>query len=88
MTVCATIDRGHVCAASKRLRKRGALCPLRARVGEVCVSWMSSQERRERERERRASQRRLAGLFGLAMMGPIQEPDWITSAVIRDSFRR
>ena len=88
MTVCATIDRGHVCAASKRLRKRGALCPLRAPVGDVCVSWMSSQERRETERERRASQRRLAGLFGLAMMGPIQEPDWITSAVIRDSFRR
>ncbi len=71
MTVCATIDRGTTCAASKRLRKRGALCPLRAPVGDVCVSWMSSQERREREQERRASQRRLAGLFGLAMRGVI-----------------
>ena len=71
MTVCATIDRGMTCAASKRLRKRGALCPLRAPVGEVCVVWMSSQERREMERERRASRQRLAAVFGLAMMGSI-----------------
>ena len=71
MTVCATIDRGTTCAASKRLRKRGALCPLRARVGEACEVWMSSRERREMERERRASRQRLAGVFGLAMMGSI-----------------
>jgi hypothetical protein len=51
MTVCATIDRGTTCAAAKRLRKRGALCPLRARVGEACVWFASSQERREMERE-------------------------------------
>ena len=71
MTVCATIDRGTTCAASKRLRKRGALCPLRARVGDVCGVFVSSKERREMERERRASRQRLAGVFGLAMMGSI-----------------
>lgn len=71
MTVCATIDRGTTCAASKRLRKRGALCPLRARVGEACGVFVSSQERREMERERRASRQRLAAVFGLAMMGSI-----------------
>ena len=67
MNVCATINRGTTCAASKRLRKRGALCPLRARVGEVCVVFVSSKERREMEQERRASRRRLAAVFGLAM---------------------
>jgi hypothetical protein len=66
VTVCATIDRGMTCAASKRLRKRGALCPLRAPVGEVCVVWMSSQERREMERERRASRQRVASLLAMA----------------------
>ena len=71
MTVCATIDRGSTCAASKRLRKRGALCPLRAPVGDVCVWFVSSQERREMERERRASRHRLAGLFALAAMGSV-----------------
>ena len=67
MTVCATINRGSTCAASKRLRKRGALCPLRAPVGEVCVWFVSSQERREMERERRESRQRVATL--LAMTG-------------------
>lgn len=71
MTVCATINRGSTCAASKRLRKRGALCPLRAPVGDVRVWFVSSHERREMERERRASQRRLAGLFALAAMGSV-----------------
>ena len=71
MTVCATINRGSTCAASKRLRKRGALCPMRAPVGDVCERFVSSQERREMERERRASQRRLAGLFALAAMGSV-----------------
>jgi len=66
MTVCATIGRGTTCAASKRLRKRGALCPLRAPVGEVCAVWMSSQERREMERERRASRQRVASLLAMA----------------------
>ena len=66
MTVCATIDRGTTCAAAKRLRKRGALCPLRARVGEACVWFASSQERREMERERRASRQRLASLLAMA----------------------
>jgi hypothetical protein len=66
VTVCATIDRGMTCAASKRLRKRGALCPLRAPVGEVCVVWMSSQERREMERERRASRQLVASLLAMA----------------------
>lgn len=65
MTVCATIDRGSMCAASKRLRKRGALCPLRAPVGEVCVWFVSSQERREMERERR---QRVATLLAVAWM--------------------
>ena len=67
MTVCATINRGSTCAASKRLRKRGALCPLRAPVGDVCVWFVSSQERREMERERRESRQRVATL--LAMTG-------------------
>ena len=67
MTVCATINRGSTCAASKRLRKRGALCPLRAPVGDVRVWFVSSQERREMERERRESRQRVATL--LAMTG-------------------
>ena len=67
MTVCATIDRGTTCAASKRLRKRGALCPMRAPVGDVCERFVSSQERREMERERRESRQRVATL--LAMTG-------------------
>lgn len=67
MTVCATINRGSTCAASKRLRKRGALCPLRAPVGDVCERFVSSQERREMERERRESRQRVATL--LAMTG-------------------
>jgi len=54
-----------MCAASKRLRKRGALCPLRAPVGEVCVWFVSSQERREMERERR---QRVATLLAVAWM--------------------
>lgn len=67
MTVCATINRGSTCAASKRLRKRGALCPLRAPVGDVRVWFVSSHERREMERERRESRQRVATL--LAMTG-------------------
>lgn len=67
MTVCATINRGSTCAASKRLRKRGALCPMRAPVGDVCERFVSSQERREMERERRESRQRVATL--LAMTG-------------------
>jgi hypothetical protein len=67
VTVCATINRGSTCAASKRLRKRGALCPMRAPVGDVCERFVSSQERREMERERRESRQRVATL--LAMTG-------------------
>ena len=67
MTVCATINRGSTCAASKRLRKRGALCPMRAPVGDVCERFVSSQERRAMERERRESRQRVATL--LAMTG-------------------
>lgn len=66
MTVCATIDRGTTCAASKRLRKRGALCPMRARVGEVCEVFVSSFERRRLERERRASRQRVASVLAMA----------------------
>lgn len=66
MTVCATIGRGSTCVASKRLRKRGALCPLRAPVGEVCGVFVSSQERREMERERLASRHRVASLLAMA----------------------
>lgn len=68
MTVCATINRGSTCAASKRLRKRGALCPMRAPVGDVCERFVSSQERREMERERRASRQRVATLLAMAGM--------------------
>ena len=66
MSVCATIDRGTTCAASKRLRKRGALCPMRARVGEVCGVFVSSRERREMERERRASRQRVMSVLAVA----------------------
>lgn len=68
MTVCATIGRGSTCVASKRLRKRGALCPLRAPVGDVCVWFVSSQERRAMERERRESRQRVATLLAMAGM--------------------
>ena len=68
MTVCATIGRGSTCVASKRLRKRGALCPLRAPVGDVCVWFVSSQERREMERERRESRQRVATLLAMSGM--------------------
>lgn len=68
MTVCATINRGSTCAASKRLRKRGALCPLRAPVGDVRVWFVSSHERREMERERRESRQRVATLLAMSGM--------------------
>ena len=68
MTVCATINRGSTCAASKRLRKRGALCPMRAPVGDVCERFVSSQERREMERERRESRQRVATLLAMSGM--------------------
>lgn len=68
MTVCATINRGSTCAASKRLRKRGALCPMRAPVGDVRVWFVSSHERREMERERRESRQRVATLLAMSGM--------------------